>query len=72
MAILDETQEALEGTRFRLLEEELHRIWGELLLMREPPDEQRAETEFLRAIEVARDRQAKSLELRAKVNLGRL
>jgi hypothetical protein len=40
--------------------------------MREPPDEQRAETEFLRAIEVALERQAKSLELRAKVNLGRL
>ena len=72
MAILDETLEAMESTGGLFFKEELHRIRGELLLMREPPDEQRAETEFRKAIEVAWYRHAKSFELRAKVSLGRL
>jgi serine/threonine protein kinase/tetratricopeptide (TPR) repeat protein len=54
----------------RLLESEIHRLQGELLLAsgkREPE----AEAAYRRAIEIARHQQAKLLELRAAVGLGR-
>jgi predicted ATPase len=51
---------------------ELHRIEGELLLRRSEPAPDEAERCFRRAIELARARAEKSLELRAATSLARL
>jgi predicted ATPase len=53
-------------------EAELHRLRGQLLLQRTPDAALDAETSFHRALAVARQQQAKSLELRAAMNLVRL
>jgi DNA-binding SARP family transcriptional activator/tetratricopeptide (TPR) repeat protein len=50
---------------------ELHRQWGELLLM-DGADASDVEEALLRAIEIAQSQQARSLELRARVSLARL
>jgi predicted ATPase len=50
---------------------ELHRLRGELLLMQDA-DASDVEAALLRAIEIARFQQAKSLELRATMSLARL
>jgi DNA-binding SARP family transcriptional activator/predicted ATPase len=50
---------------------ELHRLRGELLLMR-GADAADGEAAILRAISIARSQQARSLELRATMNLARL
>jgi predicted ATPase len=50
---------------------EIHRIRGELLLMHSE-DLSDAEAAFLRAIEIARSQQARSLELRATMSLAKL
>jgi len=51
---------------------ELHRLKGELLLTRGTEARGEAEACFRRAIEIARARQARSLELRAVMSLSRL
>jgi predicted ATPase len=51
---------------------EIYRLKGELLLKQDVPDEPEAESCLRQAIEVARQQQAKSLELRAAVSLSRL
>jgi class 3 adenylate cyclase/tetratricopeptide (TPR) repeat protein len=51
---------------------ELHRLEGELLLRRSPPDEGAALRCFRRAMDLARERGEKSLELRAAMSLARL
>ena len=51
---------------------EVHRIEGELLLRRSEPGTDDAEQCFRRAIELARSRAEKSLELRAATSLARL
>jgi hypothetical protein len=51
---------------------ELHRLEGELLLRRSEPAPDEAERCFRRAIELARARAEKSLELRAATSLARL
>ncbi len=58
------------GERFWLAE--LHRLCGQIALERQHPDLARAEACFLRAIEIARDQQARMLELRATTDLARL
>jgi tetratricopeptide (TPR) repeat protein len=55
-----------------LAQAELHRLQGELLLMQAIPDEQQAAACFRQAIDIARHQQAKSLELRAAMSLGRM
>ena len=49
----------------------MHRLKGELLLKSEAGQTQ-AEENFRQAIEIAQRQQAKSLELRAVISLGRL
>lgn len=61
----------------RVFEAELHRLKGELILRMkggrsEAQGKHEAEQCFLKAIEIARQQQAKSLELRAVTSLGRL
>lgn len=62
----------------RHYEAELYRLKGELTLQQESKEqgagsrEQEAEGYFLKAIDIARSQQAKSLELRATVSLARL
>ena len=52
---------------------ELHRLWGELLLASPAKSSaEEAEASFSRAIEIARDQSARSLELRATTSLARL
>jgi class 3 adenylate cyclase/predicted ATPase len=53
-------------------EAELYRLDGELQLRLDAGDEQRAESSFRRALEIARHQQAKAWELRAATSLARL
>jgi predicted ATPase len=50
----------------------LHHVKGELLLARNPSDGVEAERCFRRAIEIARQQSARSMELRATTSLARL
>jgi class 3 adenylate cyclase/predicted ATPase len=65
---LDVVQEKGE----RWWEAEIVRLRGELLLKRNPSGLAEAQTSFERAIEIARQQSAKSLELRATMSLARL
>ncbi len=56
----------------RMAEAELHRVKGELLLMRDPPEEAEAERCFRTAIDIARRQAARFFELRATTSLARL
>jgi predicted ATPase len=71
--LLAEAFAAVQRTEERYWEAELYRLQGELLGQEaERPQREGAEAHFLRALEVARSQQAKSLELRAAMSLGRL
>ncbi len=64
---------AVQRTEERCWEAELYRLQGDWLGQdAERPQREGAEANFLRALEVARGQQAKSLELRAAMSLGRL
>jgi predicted ATPase len=69
---LDEGMEVMERTNERWWHAEAHRLKGELLLQQGTPDVAQAESCFLQALTIARDQQAKSLELRAATSLARL
>ena len=56
----------------RTAEPELYRVKGELLLMRDPPDEAEVERCFRTAIDIARRQEARFFELRATTSLARL
>jgi predicted ATPase len=66
LLVLDEAMALMEKTEERFWEAELYRLKGELL-----PDSGKAEACFCRALDVSRQ-SAKSLELRAAMNLSRL
>jgi tetratricopeptide (TPR) repeat protein len=73
LRVLDETLALIEQTTARCSEAELHRLRGELRLMQGAGGaEAAAEACFQRAIEVARQQQARSWELRATMSLCRL
>ena len=63
---------AVHKTGERFYEAELHRIHGELLLVRSAESHGKAEASLQQALRVARHQQAKSLELRAAMSLARL
>jgi class 3 adenylate cyclase/predicted ATPase len=69
---LDEAQEVIDATGEALWQAEVHRLRGELLLQLDAKAVQEAEACFAQALEVARRQQARSLELRAALSLGRL
>ena len=63
---------AVETTKERWCEAEVHRMAGETTLLAPEPDAATAETNFGRALAVARQQQAKSWELRAAMSMARL
>ncbi|OBH71561.1 hypothetical protein A5682_07680 [Mycobacterium mantenii] len=73
LAALDEALQWVHRNDERLYESEAYRIRGELLLEQDAPDSVGAAEEcFQRALQVARQQQAKSWELRATTSLSRL
>jgi predicted ATPase len=75
LRVLAEALAQVEKTDERFWEAEIYRLKGELLLKAEGggmKDRESPEECFLKAIEIARRQEGKSLELRATVSLGRL
>jgi predicted ATPase len=72
LSLLDEALAAVRKTGERWYEAELYRLKGEALLARASGDFAEAETYFQQALDIARRQQAKALELRAAMSLGRL
>ncbi|MFQ5477267.1 MAG: AAA family ATPase [Candidatus Binatia bacterium] len=70
LACIAEAMDLMEETGARAGEAEIHRVKGELLLLESKDDQ--AERCFEKAIEVARDQQAKWPELVASTTLARL
>ncbi|MFN8470244.1 MAG: AAA family ATPase [Caldilineaceae bacterium] len=68
---LDEAVAIVEEREERFTEAELYRLRGDLLLLHGQPDDQ-IEANYQHAIAIARSQQAKSLELRATLQLSRL
>jgi|SRR5215469_709498 len=71
-ATIDESFPFTERIGQHCYEAELHRLKGELLLARDRSDGARAERCFRSAIDIAREQQARSWELRAATSLARL
>jgi predicted ATPase len=67
-----EAMAAVETTRERWFEAEIHRGAGEIVLMSPRPDADKAQAYFERALAIARQQEAKSWELRAAMSLARL
>ena len=72
LALVEEALGLVNRTEERYYEAELHRLQGELLLQRSPHEPSAGEVAFAKALEVAREQEAKSLELRAAMSLARL
>jgi predicted ATPase len=72
LAALAEALSLVDATDERWWEGELYRCKGGLLLRQLVPDAQEAEGCFHQALNIARRQEAKSLELRAAMSLGRL
>jgi predicted ATPase len=69
---IDEALKAIETSKEKWHEAEVHRISGEIALMSPEPDAAKAEVYFERARAIARAQQAKSWELRAAMSMARL
>jgi predicted ATPase len=69
---LAEAQAFANGTEGHKYDAEIYRLKGELLLKQDGSYAAEAQSCFQRAIEIARNQSAKSLELRATMSLARL
>jgi hypothetical protein len=69
---IDDALKAVEATKEKWNEAEIHRMAGEIALMSPEPDAVKAEAYFERALAIAREQQAKSWELRAAMSVARL
>ena len=69
---IGEATTAIQTTKEKWWEVEVHRVAGEIALMSPEPDAAKAEAYFERALGVARDQQARSFELRAAMSMARL
>ncbi len=67
-----EAMTAVETTKEKWWEAEVHRTAGEIALLAPEPAATKAEAYFERALAVARQQQAKSWELRAAMSMARL
>jgi predicted ATPase len=72
LQVLAEAKMLMTTTGMRWSEAEVCRLQGELLLQLANSDVPQAEAAFRRALDVAYGQQAKALELRAALSLGRL
>jgi predicted ATPase len=72
LSLLAEARTIIDQNGQRYVEAECHRLEGELRLRQSESDASQAERCFQQALEVARQQQAKSLELRAATSLARL
>ena len=72
LRLLAEAQEVMARTDERFYEAELSRLTGVLRLAHTPAAQAEAEANMRHALEVARHQDAKSLELRAALDLSRL
>ena len=63
---------AAEAAKQKVYEAEVHRTAGEIALKDSDPDEAKAQAYFERALQIARQQQAKSWELRAAMSMARL
>ena len=72
LTMLAEALVLVDKTGERWYEPEIHRLKGALLLQQSPDNHTEAQSCFQHALEVARCKQAKSLELRAATSLARL
>ena len=70
--MLGEALVAADANDERYYEPEIHRLRGELLLAQASPQQREAEAALRRAGEVAQAQEARTLELRATISLGRL
>jgi predicted ATPase len=69
---LDDALAELKRAEQGLGEAEMHRIRGEILLMRDPADTAAAEQSLQAAIAIAQSQKARSFELRAALALAKL
>jgi predicted ATPase len=72
LSALREAMAAADEHEIRQYEPEMHRLKGELLLRQDHSKAAEAQPCFQRAVEIARNQSAKSLELRATMSLARL
>jgi class 3 adenylate cyclase/predicted ATPase len=72
LELVTETLASMQRDDARWWEAELHRVQGEILLTDGPNASDRAEACFQQALDVARNQEARSLELRAGTSLARL
>jgi len=72
LTLLTEACTVMDDTGQRFYAAEIYRFKGELQLGHATHDEQQAEACFCQAVEIARQQQAKSWELRAALSLSRL
>ncbi len=69
---IDEAMTAVENTNERWFEADIHQMAGKIALMSSQPDVAKAEAYFERALAVAREQGARSLELRAATSMAEL
>jgi len=72
LAAVDEGLKMVDAGGERFVLPEIHRVRGRLLLDRSAADRDAAAAAYRRAIEIAREQQARLLELRAATSLARL
>ena len=72
LAVITNALAVAQQSECRHYDAELYRIKGELLVTQRPAEEQGAELCFNEALKISRGQSAKSLELRASMNLSRL
>jgi predicted ATPase len=69
---MGEAMSMIETTKERWSEAEVNRLAGEIALMLPEPDAAKAEAYFERALDIARQQQGKSWELRVAMSMARL
>src|SRR5205085_10125585 len=69
---ISEAMTAVETTKEKWCEAEVHRVAGEIALNSPEPDATKAQAYFESALSIARTQQAKSWELRTGTSLARL
>lgn len=69
---IEEALATMRATQERVLEAEVNRLAGEIVLMSPQPDRSKATAYFECALAIARAQQAKSWELRAAMSMARL